>query len=370
MSAHVDSCGTWVIDHRVDTATYERLGDARQLADARSESVGALIVGTCRDPDALIAAGADCVKIVEPVLSEDQDCADGSADSSSASGSAGPGSISGSADPRSARGPVVHVARCGPRARTANAEAILAAFRPRVVLASGSPDGREWAARLAVRRGWRLVSPALRASFDRDGRLVVTALSACGRYSRGAMLGTDETAVLTFKAGVAEAMPPDSDRTGTVERIGSLQVGDEPLRVEREIPAEPSEVDIRYAERIVAGGRGLGGADGFQQLARVARLLKAGVAASRVAVDLGWIDRERQVGQTGKVVAPALYLACGISGASHHLAGIAEARHIVAINTDPDAPIFKVAHLGLIADLHEVLSQLDSQLVAAPRCAE
>jgi electron transfer flavoprotein alpha subunit len=184
------------------------------------------------------------------------------------------------------------------------------------------------------------------------------------------MLNTDETAVLTFKAGVAEAMPPDSDRTGTVERIGSLQVGDEPLRVEREIPAEPSEVDIRYAERIVAGGRGLGGADGFQQLARVARLLKAGVAASRVAVDLGWIDRERQVGQTGKVVAPALYLACGISGASHHLAGIAEARHIVAINTDPDAPIFKVAHLGLIADLHEVLSQLGSQLVAAPRRAE
>jgi electron transfer flavoprotein alpha subunit len=143
-----------------------------------------------------------------------------------------------------------------------------------------------------------------------------------------------------------------------------VQVGEEPIRVEREIPADPSEVDIRYAERIVAGGRGLGGADGFEQLARIAQLLNAGVAASRVAVDLGWIDRERQVGQTGKTVAPELYLACGISGASHHLAGIAEARHIIAINTDPNAPIFKVAHLGLVADLRAVLSELECRVAA------
>jgi electron transfer flavoprotein alpha subunit len=175
--------------------------------------------------------------------------------------------------------------------------------------------------------------------------------------------------VLTLKAGVAEAVTPDPDRTGTAERIHSVAFGTDPIRLEREIPADPSEVDIRYADRIVAGGRGLGGADGFQQLARVARILKAGVAASRVAVDLGWIDRERQVGQTGKTVAPALYLACGISGASHHLAGMAEARHIVAINTDPNAPIFKVAHIGLIADLRQVLLELEIQLAAGPGSA-
>jgi electron transfer flavoprotein alpha subunit len=334
MSAPVESCRTWVIDHRVDAATYERLGDARQLADARSESVGALIVGACCGPEALIAAGADCVKIVEPT--ESAGC----------------------------------VARCGPAARTANAEVTLAALRPRLVLASGSPDGREWAARLATRCGWRLVSPALQAVVDRDGRLVVTALSACGRYSRKVTLGPEEVAVLTLKPGVAEAMPRDSDRTGTVERISSLEIGEEAIRVEREIPADPSEVDIRYAERVVAGGRGLGGADGFQRLARVAEAMKAAVAASRVAVDLGWIDRERQVGQTGKTIAPELYLACGISGASHHLAGVADARHIVAINTDPNAPIFQAAHLGLVADLHEVLSQVEGQLAAVPRSTQ
>jgi electron transfer flavoprotein alpha subunit len=234
------------------------------------------------------------------------------------------------------------------------------------VLASGSPDGRAWAARLAVRRGWRLVSPALRADFDHDGRLVVRALSACGRFSRELTLGADETAVLVLRPGVAEALPADFDRVGTVERMASLEAGEEPMRIEREIPADPGEVDIRYADRIVAGGRGLGGAEGFQQLARVAKALNAGVAASRVAVDLGWIDRNRQVGQTGKTVAPALYLACGISGASHHLSGMAKAQHIVAINTDPAAPIFKAAHFGLVADLHEVLSELEARLAADP----
>jgi electron transfer flavoprotein alpha subunit len=329
MSAPTESYRTWVIDQRVDAATCERLGDARQLADARSESVGALIVGSGCDPAVLIAAGADVVKLVAPVASSESDF------------------------------------DAGPIFRTLNAEAILAPFRPRLVLASGSPDGREWAARLAIRRAWRLFSPALQASFDRDGRLVVTGLSACGRYSREAALGADETAVLTLRTGVAEAMLPDSDRVGTVDCISSVEIGEEVIRVEREIPADPSEVDIRYAERIVAGGRGLGSADGFEQLARVAQILKAGVAASRVAVDLGWLDRERQVGQTGKTVTPALYLACGISGASHHLAGMAEARHIVAINTDPDAPIFKAAHLGLVADLREVLSALEARLGAA-----
>ena len=114
----------------------------------------------------------------------------------------------------------------------------------------------------------------------------------------------------------------------------------------------------------MAGGRGHGGADGFTRLRRLADRLHAGIAASRVAVDLGWIERERQVGQTGRTVAPELYLACGISGASHHLAGVAEARHIIAINTDPEAPILRVAHLGLVGDLYAVLEALDTKLPA------
>jgi len=117
MSASGAPCRIWVIDHRVEAATCERLGDARRLADAGSESVGALIVGTRCDPIALIAAGADCVKLVEPAAS------------------------------------AVAESACGSEARIQNAEAILAPLRPRLVLASGSPGGRAWAARRAVRRG-------------------------------------------------------------------------------------------------------------------------------------------------------------------------------------------------------------------------
>jgi electron transfer flavoprotein alpha subunit len=114
--------------------------------------------------------------------------------------------------------------------------------------------------------------------------------------------------------------------------------------------------------KLIAGGRGVGSRAGFEILLRVAAKLGAGVAASRIAVDLGWIDPERQVGQTGKTVRPELYLACGISGASHHLEGMSDSRHIVAINTDPQAPLMLQAELGLQADLHQVLHELDRLL--------
>lgn len=322
MESAIRACRIWVLDQRVDASTRERLGDARRLADALSESVGVLVVGKACDARGSIARGADCVVSVE--------------------------------------------VDCGPAGRLANAEKVLGELRPRLVFASGSPDGREWAARLAARLGWQLIAPTLQAEVDRAGRTVVTRLSGCGRFCRRVQLDSGATAVLTLKPGVAEATTPDPDRVGTVVSLSPLPPQRESVELRREIPADPGSVDIRHAERLVAGGRGVGDRAGMEQLARVAKRLGAGLAASRVAVDLGWIERERQVGQTGKTVAPALYLACGIRGASHHLAGMAQARHVVAINTDPEAPIFEVAHLGLVADLREVLSHLEARLADAP----
>jgi electron transfer flavoprotein alpha subunit len=124
------------------------------------------------------------------------------------------------------------------------------------------------------------------------------------------------------------------------------------------IPPDPREIDLLEAERIVAGGRGVGGQEGFDLLEELATLLEAGVGATRVAVDLGWVPYSRQIGQTGKTVKPRLYIAVGISGASQHVDGMRESDVIVAINNDPKAAIFQLADLKVVGDGPEIISAL------------
>lgn len=320
MPAREERLRIWALGQGVEPSLLERLGDARALADAAGERVGALVLGAPEEEAAhLFPHGADAVLF-------------------------------------SARSP-------GPCSRAATAEAELPRRGAGVVFAGGDVAGREWAALLAARLGWRLVSPALMVE-PRAGGLEVTALGEGGRMARRIRLRADEPVVLTQRAGVAEALPADPERRGTPVAIEVAEIA-EGASVRDVVAADPAAVDIRDAPRLVAGGRGVGGREGFERLKRFAARLGAGVAASRVAVDLGWIDRERQVGQTGRTVAPDLYVACGISGASHHLEGMSGARHIVAVNTDPEAPIFKIAHLGLVADLHEVLERAQ-EILAEP----
>jgi electron transfer flavoprotein alpha subunit len=319
LDRHPSALGIWVIDRAIDDGVLERLADARSIADALGEQVGVLVIGDATaQGESLIAAGADHVY-----------CAP--------------------------------IAGVGQNTFVSAAAKILRTQQPRAVLASGDSWGRECACRLAARCGWRLVSPALMAEAQAGGRMLVTALDASGKLARRQLIGPKETVVVTLRPGIGEMPGPDVSRSGVVEMI-DVQTEHEAVVQQNHLPADHTTVDIRHLRRLVAGGRGLGSRDGFDRLRRIAQKLEAGIAASRAAVDAGWIDHERQVGQTGKTVKPDLYIACGISGASHHLEGMSDSHHIVSINSDADAPIHKNAHLALVADLYDVLDHLERGL--------
>jgi electron transfer flavoprotein alpha subunit len=162
----------------------------------------------------------------------------------------------------------------------------------------------------------------------------------------------------TVREGVMALTDPDSKRTGEViEEQVQFQEQDFAVKlIERH--REPRKVNLKGARTIAAGGGGVGSKESFRSVHELAGALGGAVGASRAAVDSGYIDKEHQVGQTGTTVRPALYIAAGISGAVQHRAGMEESAKIIAINSDPEAPIFSVAHYGVVGDLHQVLPMM------------
>jgi electron transfer flavoprotein alpha subunit len=234
-----------------------------------------------------------------------------------------------------------------------------------IVLLPHTARGREVAAHVAVRLDAAVAPDALAVRRAPGGHLEVVRPAYGDRLHATVRIDPGAPAVVTLRPGVLGPGPLAPGPTVPVEEIpapaGEPGAG---ARVRRTLEPDPRTVDLAEAERIVAGGRGVGGPEGFQLLQELADLLGAAVGGSRVAVDLGWLPWERQVGQSGRLVAPRLYLALGISGASQHLAGCRDASTVVAVNADPTAPILERADLAAVADWRPVVQALIARLRA------
>jgi electron transfer flavoprotein alpha subunit len=302
---------------------YEMLGLARGLADQQGGTVAACVLGCALEEAAenLIKHGADTVYLV------DAEClADYQADS-----------------------------------WLPDLLAVIAHSRPKAVIVGHSSVGADLAPRLAFRLDSAVVTACIDARVH-DDKLHLTRPCYGGKANEVVSVSTSPV-VFTIKAKSFEALPRRDNAMGSIVRMTSVL---DPTTVRtkvREVRRNPSEgVTLESARAIVAGGGGMKGPAGFELAERLARLLDGAVGASRVACDLGWCPPSYQIGLSGKTVAPELYVAIGISGTGQHMAGCANAKTIVAINTDRDAPIFRFARYGVVGDCHRMMLALIEQL--------
>ncbi len=233
--------------------------------------------------------------------------------------------------------------------------AVCARHKPEIVLFGSTNDGRDLAGAVATILKTGLTADGTMLSVDAETRILHASRPDFGGKLMSTILcKRHRPQMATCRPGVFDALSPDTARTGRiVEESLSLAEDDIPTKVVAFMP-EDRKVDLGTARAIVSGGRGLGGPQGFEMLQELADALGAAMGASRVAVNAGWVSYEHQVGQTGQTVRPRLYIACGISGQIQHQVGMQEADIIVAINRDPNAPIFRMATYGLVGDVFEI----------------
>jgi electron transfer flavoprotein alpha subunit len=224
------------------------------------------------------------------------------------------------------------------------------------------PDGRDVAGALSATLGWGVLANALGATWA-DGGPVVE-MSVFGGKLTTTSRFTGPTGIVTVRPNVVTAAPSKAAGSIEVVEAGGGDLRQPAVRVAERVVEAGTAAPIEEAKVIVAGGRGVGGPDGFRLVEEIAEALGGAVGATRAAVDAGWIPYGQQIGQTGKIVKPQLYLALGISGAIQHKVGMQTAETIVAVNRDPDAPIADFADLVVIGDLFEVGPALLAELRA------
>ena len=243
-------------------------------------------------------------------------------------------------------------------------EQLVTARGAALLLFASSNHTKDVAARLAVRLGTGVITDATRLEVD-GGRVVATKEVFGGEVITRSRVAGDRAQIV----GIAANAYPVEEPGSTAAPVEAFEVTlSDAARVAPvtavEKQASADRPDIAEAAIVVSGGRGLGKPEGFELLERLADLLGAGVGASRAATDAGWYPHRYQIGQTGRTVAPSLYLGAGISGAIQHRAGMQTSQHVVAINKDAEAPIFQIADFGIVGDLYQVVPRLIEALEA------
>ena len=305
-------------DGVVGKVSFEGISEARRLADAQDSSVSVIVFGSQVDDVSLAPLahyGADQVIVVD--------------------------------DPALAEYTVDAYAEA--------LESLIEAHRPGLIMFTASSTGQDLAPVIAERQGVGLISEVV-AIEQENGQLVYVRSPYSGKVlEKCAFVNDGELGIITLQPKAFALVEPDESKSASIVREAPGAFGDIRQMIKDIVRVASERVDLRDAEFIVSGGRGVKGPEGFTVLEQLADELGAAIGASRVAVEQGWIDKQFQVGQTGKIVAPKLYIACGISGSIQHQAGMGQSQCIVAINNDPEADIFRIADYGIVADLFEAV---------------
>jgi len=233
--------------------------------------------------------------------------------------------------------------------------------KPGIILMAASSMGKDLTPRLAAKLNVELISDCTEISV-KEGNVEAKRPVFAGK-AFATVKSNSEINFITIRPKIFSAEVKDENKTAQIEDY-SADLSDYQVKskVKEVIKEREGKVDLTEADIIVSGGRGMKNPENYKVLEELAEVLNGVIGASRASVDAGWRPHSDQVGQTGKVVSPDLYIACGISGAIQHLAGMSSSKWIVAINKDPDAPIFKVANYGIIGDLFEVVPALKEEL--------
>ena len=234
---------------------------------------------------------------------------------------------------------------------------LMESLQPAAVLVASSADGKEIAARAAIKSGCGIITDAVEIATD-----ATATQSVFGGSTIVHSKVTHGTPIITIRPNSIAAS--ESAATAVTEKI-SMEISDSAKRVSvttRSVVEKGARPELAEADVVVSGGRGVGGAEGFEVIEALADSLSAAVGASRAATDAGWYPHQFQVGQTGKTVSPALYIANGISGAIQHRAGMQTSKVVIVVNKDSEAPIFELADYGVVGDLFTVVPQLTEEI--------